>query len=148
MHTCMTSHSAGIIPGIKYCWIQAITPITQHIPIECNIVRLRICPSCPCIPIVETPVVKFCGEIILDVTALLELVAAIKIADSPISLAVTTWRLPNNEFAEVSLPDRKQAIQPSQADTNGKAFPTEANWNPMVYTIPVIVNQWPYISLA
>lgn len=120
------------MPGSKYCCIQAITPTTQHMPIECRMVRLNILPSFPCNPIVDTPVVKFWGDIIFDVTALLELVAAIKIAESPISLAVTTCRLPNSEFAEVSLPDRKQAIHPNQADTKGKAFPTDANWQPIV----------------
>jgi hypothetical protein len=82
-------------------------------------------PSDPSNPIVLTPVVKFCGEIILDVTAPLELVAAMRTADNPISLAATTCRLPNNEFADVSLPDRKHATQPSQADKNGNARPTD-----------------------
>lgn len=99
------------MPGIAYCWIHAIAPITQHINIECNIVRRKIRPSCPCNPIVETPVVRFWGDIILDVTAPLEFVAAISTADSPISLAATTCRLPNSELADVSLPDKKQAKQ-------------------------------------
>lgn len=47
-------------------------------------------PSLPSKPIVETPVIKFWGEIILDVIAPLELVAAMSTADNPISLAVTT----------------------------------------------------------
>lgn len=116
-----------MIPGIAYCCMQAIAPIIQHIKIECNIVRLNILPSCPCNPIVDTPVVKFCGEIIFDVIAPLEFVAAISTADNPISLAATTCKLPNNEFADVSLPDKKHATQPSHADKNGNAFPTEAN---------------------
>lgn len=77
---------------------------------------------------VETPVVRFWGDTILDVIAPAELVAAINIVESPISLAATTWRLPNNEFADVSLPDKKHATQPSQADKNGNARPTEDNW--------------------
>ena len=85
-------------------------PIKQHIAIECKIVLLKIRPSCPCNPMVETPVVKFCGEIILDVMAPLEFVAAISTADNPISLAATTCKLPKSELADVSLPDKKQAI--------------------------------------
>lgn len=57
-----------------------------------------------------------------------ELVAAINTVDSPISLAATTCKLPNNELADVSLPDRKHAIQPSHADKNGNARPTDDSW--------------------
>lgn len=95
--------------GSPYCCIHAIPPIKQHIKTECAIVRRKIRPSCPCSPIVDTPVVRFCGEIILDVIAPLEFVAAIRTADSPISRAATTCRLPNNELADVSLPDKKHA---------------------------------------
>lgn len=97
------------MPGIAYCWIHAIAPIKQHINIECKMVRRNIRPSWPCNPIVETPVVKFWGDIILDVTAPVELVAAINTADKPISLAATTCKFPKSELADVSLPDKKQA---------------------------------------
>lgn len=119
-----------MIPGIPYCWTHAMAPMIQTIMIECKMVLRSTRPSWPCNPTVETPVVKFWGEIILDVTAPVELVDAIKIADKPISLAATTCKLPNNELEEVSLPDKKQAIQPSQADKKGNALPTEANVKP------------------
>lgn len=81
---------------------------------------------------VDTPVVRFWGEIILLQMAPEELVLAIKMADKPISRAATTCRLPNSEFADVSLPEKKQANQPSQADKNGKALPTEDSVRPIV----------------
>lgn len=81
---------------------------------------------------VDTPVVRFWGEIILLQMAPEELVLAIKMADKPISRAATTCRFPKRLLALVSEPERKHANQPSQADKNGKALPTEDSVRPIV----------------
>lgn len=107
---------------------------------EWRTVLRKMYPSFPCMPKVDTPVVKFWGEIILDVTAPLELVDAISTADKPICLAATTCRLPKSELADVSLPDKKHANQPSHADKKGNALPTEDKVRPIVYTIPVLMS--------
>lgn len=78
------------MPGVPYCWTTVMTPKARHITILWRIVRRKTNPSLPCIPMVETPVVRFCGEIILEVTAPDELAEAIKTGDKPISLAATT----------------------------------------------------------
>lgn len=81
---------------------------------------------------VDTPVVRFCGEIILDVTAPDELAAAINMGDSPICVAATTCKFPNSELADVSLPERKHANQPSHTERNGNALPTLDRVRPTV----------------
>ena len=137
------SPHGGMMPGITYCWKQQIPPIRHTKKTECKIVRRRTYPSLPRIPMVDTPVVSVWGEIILEVTAPLVLVAAIRTVDKPISRAATTWRLPNNEFAEVSLPVKKHPIQPIQAERNGKARSTWESVRPTVYTMPII-NKYKY----
>jgi hypothetical protein len=73
----------------------------------------------------------------LEVTAPDEFAAAIRIGDKPICLAATTCKLPKRELADVSLPDKKQASQPSHTERKGNAFPTLDRVNPTVYAIPI-----------
>ena len=47
-----------------------------------------------------------------------------------------TWRLPKSALAEVSLPVRKTAIQPSSGEKNGKAAPVAAKVRPNVPVAP------------
>src|SRR6266567_4659939 len=71
-----------------------------------------------------TPVVTFCGEIILLITAPDELLAAIRIGLRLSWRAATTCRLPKSALLEVSLPLKKQAIQPRKTEKKGKIAPT------------------------
>src|SRR5579875_3247574 len=107
------------MPGTRYCWTMTITPRMQARMILCQNVRRTTRPSLPVKPMVEAPVVRFCGEIIFDITAPLELVAAIKIGLSFNCWAATTCRLPKRAFDDVSLPLRKQAIQPRKTEKKG-----------------------------
>src|SRR5260370_12364034 len=74
--------------------------------------------------------------IILPITPPLELEAAIRTGLSPRREAVTTWRLPNSAFAEVSEPVRKTPIQPRIALKNGKDAPVAAKARPSVAVAP------------
>ena len=73
----------------------------------------------------------------LDSTVLIAaLVDAVKIGFNPSVFAVTTCRLPNSAFDEVSLPVRKTPVQPSIALNAGNSDPVAANANPSVEVIP------------
>src|ERR1700694_4785031 len=99
-------------------------------------VRRIIKPSFPTIVVVETPVVTFWGEIILLMTAPLEFVAALNTGLRFNCLAATTWRLPKSALLEVSLPLKKQAIQPRKTEKKGKMAPTLEIARPTVYAMP------------
>ncbi len=60
-----------------------------------------------------------CASIILPITPPDEFVAAIRIADRPSLLAVTTCRPPNSTFDAVSEPVSATPSQPSSAAKNG-----------------------------
>src|SRR5450432_88999 len=90
----------------------------------CLKVRATINPSLPTSVLVETPVVTVCGEIILLITAPEEFEAAIKTGLRLSCRAATTCRLPKSALLDVSLPLRKQAIQPRKTEKKGKIPPT------------------------
>jgi hypothetical protein len=68
----------GMIHGIRYCWAITSSPSKTARKILCLKTRATIRPSLPTNVLVETPVVTFCGEIILLITPPEEFVAAIK----------------------------------------------------------------------
>src|SRR5579884_1511708 len=92
--------------------------------ILCQKVLRIIMPSFPASAVVETPVLTFWGEIIFDMTAPLLLLAAIKTGLRFSWRAATTCKLPKRALLEVSLPLRKQAIQPRKTEKKGKMAPT------------------------
>src|SRR5579875_3240612 len=98
----------------------------------CQNVRRITRPSLPRSSPVDTPVVTFCGEIILLITAPDELVAAIKTGLRCSRLAATTCKLPKSAFDDVSDPDRKHAIQPRNPEKNGNQLPSAATATPSV----------------
>src|SRR5258708_4729729 len=114
----------GIIPGNAYCCSSTMTPRIAARMILCRNVWRITRPSLPTSSLVETPVVTFCGEIILLITAPDEFVAAISTGLRLSCLAATTCRLPKSALLDVSLPLRKQAIQPRKTEKKGKIAPT------------------------
>ena len=77
------------------------------------------------------------GFTILPITPPDELADAISAGSSPSELAVTTCRLPNSAFAEVSLPVRNTASHPSIALKNGNSAPVTAKASPSVVVAPL-----------
>src|ERR1700736_3069667 len=121
-----------MIPGIRYCCTMTITPSTQARTRLWTIVLRTIKPSLPTKSVVETPVVTFCGETILPITAPDELVAAMSTGLSLSWRAATTCRLPKRALLEVSLLLKKQAIQPRKTEKKGKIAPREESARPNV----------------
>src|SRR5690348_5916038 len=122
--------------GKAYCCSSTMMPRNEARIRLWTKVRRITSPSLPLREVVETPVVTFCGEIILLVTAPEELVAAIRTGLRWSCLAATTCRLPKSALLDVSLPLRKQAIQPMNTEKKGKIPPTAATASPRVYTMP------------
>src|SRR6266567_8464450 len=121
---------------MRYCWIMTITPrMAARMILWMNVLRIII-PSFPASTVVETPVLTFWGEIIFDMTAPLLLLAAINTGLRFNWRAATTCKLPKRAFDEVSLPLRKQAIQPRKTEKKGKIAPTFEIARPNVYDIP------------
>src|SRR5438105_3394953 len=122
----------GMTQGMRYCCAITISPSMDARMRLWTIVLRTINPSFPTRPVVETPVVTFCGDTILLITAPDELVAAIRTGLRLSRRAATTCRLPKSALLEVSLPLRKQAIQPRNTEKKGKIAPTEATARPSV----------------
>src|SRR5438067_2145897 len=128
----LAEDQCGMIQGMRYCCAITISPSMDARMRLWTIVLRTINPSFPTRPVVETPVVTFCGETILLITAPDELVAAIRTGLRLSRRAATTCRLPKSALLEVSLPLRKQAIQPRNTEKKGKMAPTEATARPSV----------------
>src|SRR5450759_504313 len=125
-------NQCGMIHGMRYCCAITSNP-SKLARMRLWIIVLRtINPSLPTTSVVETPVVTFCGETILLITAPDELVAAMSIGLRPSRCAATTCRLPQRALLEVSLPLKKQAIQPRNTEKKGKMAPTEETARPNV----------------
>ena len=82
-----------------------------------------------------------CRLIILPMTPPAEFAAAISTGFSPSRLAVTTCRLPNSALADVSLPVRNTASQPSSELKKGNRTPVAAKASPSVAVAPRVVHQ-------
>src|SRR5947209_20275479 len=122
----------GMTQGMRYCCAITINPSMEARIRLWTIVLRTINPSFPTRPVVETPVVTFCGETILLITAPDELVAAMSIGLRPSRRAATTCRLPKSALLDVSLPLKKQAIHPRNTEKRGKIAATEETARPNV----------------
>ena len=75
--------------------------------------------------------------IIFPITPPLEFAAAISTGLKPSRVAVTTCRLPNSAFADVSDPVRNTPIQPNSALKKGNDAPVAAKPRPSVALAPL-----------
>src|SRR5262249_60978877 len=88
------------------------------------------------IPVATAPTATFARLIILPITPPLELDAAIRVGFKFRLVAVTTCKLPNSAFADVSLPVRNTPSQPSRELKNGKRAPGAEKARPRVASPP------------
>ncbi len=88
-------------------------------------------------PVAATATARLCRLIILPMTPPEEFAAAMIAGSKPELLAVTTCRLPNSAFADVSLPVRNTPSQPTSALKNGNSAPVAANARPSVTMAPL-----------
>ena len=72
-------------------------------------------------PVAATATAMLWTEIILPITPAAEFTDAVSTGLRPSAFAVTTCRLPNSAFADVSLPVRNTPSQPRTALKNGNA---------------------------
>ena len=86
----------------------------------------------PVMPVAATATARLVRLIILPMTPPAEFDAAIIAGFRCRLFAVTTCRLPNSAFADVSLPVRNTPSQPSSALKNGNSAPVAANARPSV----------------
>src|SRR5437868_8187068 len=87
-------------------------------------------------PVAATATAMLCTEIILPITPAAEFTDAVSTGFRCSALAVTTCRLPNSAFADVSLPVSNTPSQPTVALKNGNSTPVAAIARPSVDVMP------------
>src|SRR4051812_24188294 len=102
----------AIIQGTTYCCRTTRRPSSTVRAMLCLKVRAKTTPSCPFRSVTGTPVAIYCGEIILPITPRMSLWP-----QSAPGSSRAGWRRRPGDYRtgalpEVSLPDRKTAIQP------------------------------------
>src|SRR4051812_33196231 len=127
----------GTACGNTYAYSMEIVATTTISRMLCLIVnRNSLLSSSRDIPVAATATAMLWTEIILPITPAAEFTDAVRTGFKWSAFAVTTWRLPNSAFADVSLPVRNTPSQPTTALKNGNAPPVAASDKPSVDVIP------------
>ena len=129
--------TTGTLPGKTYAKSIETMPMTTIRNTLCLMVnRKSLLSSARVMPVAATATAMLWTEIILPITPAAEFTEAVNTGLRFRAVAVTTCRLPNSAFADVSLPVRKTPSHPSVALKNGNAPPLVASASPSVEVIP------------